>query len=93
MSFMDYVYPRIPLSNVTMLTVQYRMNAEIMQFPSGEFYDGKLEADPSVKNISLNDLVKSNEIHPKCLLIDYGYKDEQHEVSVTNSPSKGNICN
>lgn len=39
-----------------MLTVQYRMNERLMEFPSREFYDGKIEAHESVKNIMLADL-------------------------------------
>ncbi|MDF2432006.1 MAG: hypothetical protein JWP44_1637 [Mucilaginibacter sp.] len=35
---------------VTMLDVQYRMNETIMGFPSAEFYQNKLKADPSVAN-------------------------------------------
>lgn len=34
---------------VSMLTIQYRMSDEIMQFPNHEFYDGLLQSDPSVK--------------------------------------------
>lgn len=34
---------------VSMLTVQYRMADEIMQFPNQEFYDGLLQSDPGVK--------------------------------------------
>lgn len=34
---------------VTLLTVQYRMNERIMQFSSDWFYDGKVESDPSVR--------------------------------------------
>lgn len=33
---------------VTLLQEQYRMNNMIMQFPSTEFYEGKLQAHPSV---------------------------------------------
>ena len=40
----------------TMLTVQYRMNERIMEFPSREFYEGKLVAAPTVKDRSLKEL-------------------------------------
>jgi predicted DNA helicase len=40
----------------SMLTRQYRMNEEIMTFPSLEFYDGQLEADPKVRHHTLDDL-------------------------------------
>ncbi|WP_297549616.1 IGHMBP2 family helicase [Thermococcus sp.] len=39
-----------------MLTVQYRMNERLMEFPSREFYEGKVKADESVRNITLADL-------------------------------------
>ncbi|WP_297470559.1 IGHMBP2 family helicase [Thermococcus sp.] len=39
-----------------MLTVQYRMNERLMEFPSREFYGGKVKADESVRNITLADL-------------------------------------
>lgn len=39
-----------------MLTIQYRMNERIMEFPSKEFYDGRIVADERVKNITLGDL-------------------------------------
>lgn len=34
---------------VSLLGVQYRMTDSIMQFPNQEFYEGKLESDPSVR--------------------------------------------
>ena len=40
-----------------MLDVQYRMNEEIAEFPSKEFYGGKLKADASVKKHNLLDLL------------------------------------
>ncbi len=40
-----------------MLDVQYRMNEEIAEFPSKEFYSGKLKADASVKGHNLLDLL------------------------------------
>ncbi len=46
------------------LTTQYRMNQEIMNFPNIEFYGGILKADESVKNITLHDLkLKFEEIN------------------------------
>ncbi|NPA33975.1 MAG: IGHMBP2 family helicase [Chlorobi bacterium] len=39
----------------SMLKVQYRMNERIMQFPSQEFYNGQLIADPSVADRTLAD--------------------------------------
>ncbi len=43
-----------------MLTVQYRMNERLMEFPSREFYGGRIEADESIRAITLADLgVKS----------------------------------
>ncbi|CAB50143.1 IGHMBP2 family helicase [Pyrococcus abyssi] len=41
-----------------MLVVQYRMNERIMEFPSKEFYGGKIIADESVRGITLRDLVE-----------------------------------
>lgn len=38
------------------LRIQYRMNESIMRFPSEKFYDGKLIADPSVRNRTLSSL-------------------------------------
>lgn len=40
---------------VTLLTTQYRMNETLMRFSSDWFYEGKLEAAPSVKHRSLID--------------------------------------
>ena len=40
---------------VSLLTVQYRMTDEIMQFPNREFYGGQLTSDPSVKYRSILD--------------------------------------
>ena len=34
---------------VSLLTVQYRMADAIMQFPNREFYEGRLQSDPTVK--------------------------------------------
>ncbi len=40
---------------VRLLTVQYRMNEELMRFPSEWFYEGRLEAAPEVRHRSLLD--------------------------------------
>jgi len=39
-----------------MLRVQYRMNRQIMDFPSREFYSGEMEAHPSVRDWTIRDL-------------------------------------
>ncbi|USH00406.1 IGHMBP2 family helicase [Thermococcus argininiproducens] len=43
-------------SKARMLEVQYRMNQLLMEFPSREFYKGRIKADESVKDITLADL-------------------------------------
>ncbi|ADG13890.1 DNA helicase [Methanocaldococcus infernus ME] len=42
----------------SILEIQYRMNEKIMEFPNRMFYENKLKAAESVKNITLMDLVK-----------------------------------
>lgn len=44
---------------VSLLTVQYRMNEELMRFSSEWFYEGKLEAAPEVRHRSLLDELDS----------------------------------
>ncbi|NJE86020.1 IGHMBP2 family helicase [Thermococcus sp. CX2] len=39
-----------------MLEVQYRMNERLMEFPSREFYGGRIRADESVRKVTLADL-------------------------------------
>ncbi|MFA6600181.1 MAG: AAA domain-containing protein [Candidatus Omnitrophota bacterium] len=46
----------LPVSSKIRLEVQYRMHRRIMDFPSQEFYDGRLEADPQVAAHLLADL-------------------------------------
>ncbi len=50
--FLDMYGNRI----VSMLTVQYRMNEDIMYFPNREFYGGKLKAAPQVAGWTIGDL-------------------------------------
>jgi ATP-dependent RNA/DNA helicase IGHMBP2 len=46
----------MPLSGISeMLSIQYRMNEKIMQFPSQWFYNNKLEAHVSVKDHKLDE--------------------------------------
>ena len=48
----------MPLESISeMLSIQYRMNAKIMQFPSQWFYENKLEAHTSVKDHQLDDAI------------------------------------
>ncbi len=42
-------------SVITLLRTQYRMNEQIMHFSSQEFYDGTMEAHPSVRHRSILD--------------------------------------
>jgi len=48
-----------------MLTIQYRMNERLMAFPSRKFYNGRLKAHPSVRNIRLSDLISFSSLPPK----------------------------
>ena len=47
-TLMQYIVENKPRA-VSLLTVQYRMCDTIMQFPSREFYEGKLQSAPEVK--------------------------------------------
>ena len=53
-TLMERIVEYVP-SAVTLLKVQYRMNEQIMRFSSNWFYNGEVEADPSVKNRSILD--------------------------------------
>jgi len=44
-----------------LLDVQYRMNKKLMQFSNTEFYENKLKSDENIENITLNDLIESDE--------------------------------
>lgn len=68
----------------TMLTEQYRMNSNIMQWSSTEMYKSKLKAHPSVANHTLADLSgvdkdATNTI-PILLLIDTAGCDHEEEI-------------
>jgi superfamily I DNA and/or RNA helicase len=65
------------------LDVQYRMNTDIMNFSSAEFYDGDLQADPSVATHLLSGLAGAMDdglLQTAVTFIDTagaGYDDEQ----------------
>ncbi len=74
-----------------MLTTQYRMHRQIMQFSSGQFYDGRLHADDSVAAADLRayDPVAFPDDGPAVEFIDTagtGY----HEVGIEESRSVAN---
>jgi len=54
-TLMERLIPALP-ECVHMLTVQYRMHADIMNWASNELYDGKLTAAQSVASHLLNQL-------------------------------------
>jgi superfamily I DNA and/or RNA helicase len=84
-----------------MLTVQHRMNEDIMAFPSERFYAGKLQAHPSVAHHTLADLgVESRPVSMPERIVDVidtagaGF-DEQGAESGTESrenPGEAKVC-
>ena len=54
-TLMERIAQNLP-SVVTLLKVQYRMHEQIMQFSSQEFYQGLMEAAPTVRHRSILDL-------------------------------------
>lgn len=83
-----------------LLDTQYRMNTDIMKFPSDELYESKLKAHESVANITLKDLPDVStidETETKCLWYDtqggdYPEKSTEDDeiVSVGGGGSKYN---
>ena len=49
LTLFERLMPGLPEGLQTLLRVQYRMHERIMEFPSREFYEGKLVADESVR--------------------------------------------
>ncbi|PLV57135.1 IGHMBP2 family helicase [Thermotoga sp. SG1] len=84
-----------------LLDIQYRMNELLMEFPSNEFYDGKLKAAETVRNITLFDLGVEIPnfgrfwdivLSPKNVLVFIDTKDkpDRFERQRKDSPSKEN---
>ena len=59
-TLMERIAANLPQA-VTMLTVQYRMNEDIMRFSSEWFYNGRMTAAPTVRGRSILDLDKPME--------------------------------
>ncbi|WP_457591161.1 IGHMBP2 family helicase [Geoglobus sp.] len=81
-----------------LLTVQYRMNSALAEFPSREFYGGSIGTDESVENISLSDLgVRENDwlsrmlaTHP-IVFVDTSDSSERFERRKKSSTSLYNV--
>ncbi|WMN10858.1 IGHMBP2 family helicase [Marivirga salinae] len=55
-SLFERFQSELPENRIDILTIQYRMHKEIMQFSNENFYDNQLKAHPTVSNHSLHDL-------------------------------------
>ena len=80
---------------IHMLSIQYRINSAIMEFPSREFYSSQLECAIQVANISIDDLIPDNIEFSSLLWIDTQYSANPHEsraltVDGTEEHSKSN---
>src|SRR5690606_26992976 len=62
----ERVYKQYNDDVTRMLEIQYRMNKEIMEWSSKEFYKGKLKAHPSVEDHLLTDLEGVEETDETC---------------------------
>ncbi|PWN48335.1 P-loop containing nucleoside triphosphate hydrolase protein [Violaceomyces palustris] len=67
-----------------LLSIQYRMNEEIMSFPNQRLYRGKLEAHQSCKKIRLTDLEGFEGYRGDASV--EGGQEEEEEEEVWNSP-------
>ncbi|XP_033095594.1 DNA-binding protein SMUBP-2-like [Anneissia japonica] len=79
-------------SVMRMLSVQYRMNDDIMRWPSEQLYDGKLLSHESVSDHLLKDLAHVAETEDTCiplLLVDTAGCD-MHELDLPDEISRGN---
>ncbi|XP_074600287.1 DNA-binding protein SMUBP-2-like [Brevipalpus obovatus] len=74
---------------VETLKIQYRMNEKLMEWPSNYFYQGKLEAHPEIKNISLTDISDFRQGVGSLLMIDT-IGCNMHETKVFGHKSTAN---
>jgi len=70
-----------------LLNVQYRMNSLLMKFPNAEFYNNGLKSDSSVDDITINDIINSNEKEEAILFINTSNKDLDGEKHLKDSKS------
>lgn len=78
-----------------MLTIQYRMNTDIMDFPNAHFYEGQLQADNAVANHTLDISVKGEGLvaeacRPKRVVVFFDTAGGAPERSRGRSTSKEN---
>lgn len=79
-----------------LLSIQYRMNQKIMDFPSNEFYEGKLQAADSVADRTLADLPQVQQLEdseaPVVLLDTQGgaYPEQESDEKVGSAVSRFN---
>ena len=70
-----------------LLNVQYRMNSLLMKFPNAEFYNNSLKSDSSVDEITINDIINSDEQEEAMLFIDTSEIDREGEKHLKDSKS------
>ncbi|XP_066043262.1 DNA-binding protein SMUBP-2 [Chamaea fasciata] len=92
LSLMERLAGRYGERAVRMLTVQYRMHRDIMEWASSELYGGRLSAHPSVAQHLLRDLpgVSSTEETSVALLLVDTAGCGLFELEVEDEQSKGN---
>ncbi|MBQ6627711.1 MAG: IGHMBP2 family helicase [Methanobrevibacter sp.] len=70
-----------------LLNIQYRMNSLLMKFPNAEFYNNNLKSDSSVDDITINDIINSDEKEEALLFIDTSNVDGDGEKHLKDSKS------
>lgn len=76
-----------------LLDTQYRMNQQIMEFPSKVLYEGKLKAYEEIKNINLTDLPKvqaDDDTELACIWMDTQGGEYQEQTNEDENNSKYN---